>query len=117
VETVVPLMLTAVNQGRLSLPRMVELCSTRPASLFGLYPDRGVLRPGSAADVTIVDLAQKSVIDRRKLHSKTTVTPFDGWPVQGMPTHTIVNGKVAYENGRVLGKPGEGRYIPARHTR
>ena len=113
VETSIPLMLTEVNKGRLSLAKMVELCSTNVARLFGLYPDRGLLRVGGAADITILDLAKEGGIDRRKLHSKTTVTPFDGWRVKGLPTHTLVNGTVVYEDGKVLGKPGDGRFVSA----
>ena len=116
VETSIPLMLTEVNKGRLTLSRLVELCSTTPARIFGLYPGRGVLRAGSAADVTILDMQKEGVIDRHKLHSKTTVTPFDGWKVKGMPTHTIVNGKVVYANGQVLGKPGDGHFVPAHYA-
>jgi allantoinase len=113
VETSVPLMLTEVNKGRLALTKLVDLCSTNVARLFGLYPDRGTLRVGGAADITILDLRREGVIDRRKLHSKTTVTPFHGWKVRGMPTHTIVNGKVVYEEGTIRGKPGDGRFISA----
>lgn len=115
VETGIPLMLTEVNRGRLTLVRLVDLCSTEPARIFGLYPDRGTLRVGGAADITILDLGREWTIDRHKLHSKTTVTPFHGWKVKGKPAHTIVNGKVVYEESRVVGKPGDGRFIPARH--
>ena len=116
VETRIPLMLTEVNRGRVSLTRVVELCSTNPAKIFGLYPDRGILRTGGAADIAILNLQKPWVIDRRKLHSKTKVTPFDGWKVQGKPIYTIVNGKIAYEDDVVYSRPGDGRFIPAQFS-
>jgi len=115
VETSIPLLLTEVNKGRLSLARFVECCSTSAARIFGLYPDRGVLRPGGAADITVLDLHREWTIDRRTLHSKNTISPFDGWTVRGKPTQTIVNGTVAYEDGEVLGRPGDGRFVRASH--
>ncbi len=115
VETSVPLLLTEVNHGRLSIERFVELFSTGPAKTFGLYPDRGSLRVGTAADITIVDMEQASRIDATKLHSKTRVTPWDGREVRGMPTHTIVGGKVVFADGMVVGRPGDGRFVRARH--
>lgn len=115
VETTAPLLLTEVNKGRLTLLRLVELMSTNIAKLFGLYPELGALQSGSRADVTIVDLAREGVIEASKLHSKTTVTPFDGWKVKGMPVQTIVNGKVVYDEGTVVGKPGDGKFVRAYH--
>jgi allantoinase len=116
VETSASLLLTEVNRGRLSLERFVQLCSTGPAKTFGLYPDRGSLLVGTAADITIVDMEQESVIDAKKLHSKTRVTPWDGWRVKGIPTHTIVNGKVVYDQGQILGAPGDGVFVTARRS-
>ncbi len=115
VETTAPLLLTEVNKGRLTLLRLVELMSTNVAKLFGLYPELGALQSGSRADVTIVDLAREGVIEASKLHSKTTVTPFDGWKVKGMPVRTIVNGKVVYDEGKVVGKPGDGKFVRSYH--
>ncbi|HEX6870046.1 MAG TPA: amidohydrolase family protein, partial [Micromonosporaceae bacterium] len=113
IETGAPIMFTQVNEGKLSLSRLVEMYSTNPARMTGLYPDRGVLQPGSIADITIVDLAREGVIDRSKLHSKQNNTPFHGWKVKGLPTHTIVNGQVVYREGEILGQAGQGRYVPA----
>ena len=113
VETSIPLMLTAMNDERLTLTRLVEICSTNPARIFGLYPERGLLRPGAAADVAIVDLRKEWRIDRHRLHSKCTATPFDGWRMKGSVTHTIVNGTLVYEHGKILGRSGHGRFVPA----
>jgi dihydroorotase-like cyclic amidohydrolase len=84
------------------------------AKLIGLYPEKGSLGVGTDADITIVDLNREGKIESSKLHSKTKVTPFEGWKVRGMVTHTVVNGKVVYEEGNILGKPGDGKFISSR---
>jgi allantoinase len=113
IETGPQIMLTQVNAGRLSIARLVEMYSTTPAKMFGLYPGRGVLQAGSIADITIVDMDREGVIERDMLHSKQKNTPFHGWKVKGLPTHTIVNGRLAYEEGQLLAKAGDGRWVPS----
>jgi allantoinase len=115
IETGPQLMFTQVAKGRLSISRLVEMYSTKPAQLFGLYPERGVLQPGSIADIAVVDLNARATIEGAKLHSKAKHTPFESWEVQGLPTHTIVNGQVVYREGEILGKPGDGRWVPSQH--
>jgi dihydroorotase (multifunctional complex type) len=105
VETQVPLMLTLVNEGKLSLNAYVKLAAENPARLFNLYPRKGTIQVGSDADFTIVDLDRRSVIQRDKLHSKNVVTPFDGRPVKGMPVCTIVRGNIVMKNNEITGKP------------
>jgi dihydroorotase/allantoinase len=116
VETSVPLMLTKVNEGKLTLERYVELASVNMAKLIGLYPQKGSLEVGADADITIVDLNKEGTIESSKLHSKTKVSPFDGWKVKGQATHTIVNGKIIYEDGKIVGKPGDGKFVPSKST-
>ncbi|HEV8352908.1 MAG TPA: dihydroorotase family protein [bacterium] len=105
VETSVPLMLTAVNAGRLSLNQYVQLQSAGPARAWNLWPRKGNLERGADADVTIVDLSQPGVIDAARLHSRSTVTPFHGWAVTGMPVYTIVRGAVVMQHGEIRGSP------------
>ena len=105
VETLVPLMLTQVNLGRLTLNHYVKLACENPAKAFGLYPRKGVIQTGSDADLTIVDMKKEMVIQSEKLHSKTKITPFEGWKVKGMPIFTIVGGNVVMEKGEIFGKP------------
>ncbi len=112
VETSVPLMLSQVNKGRLSLNAYVKLAAENPARTFGLYPRKGVIAAGSDADFTIVDMGRISAIDSRKLHSRSTTTPFDGWPVKGIPVYTIVRGQVVMKEGQITGRV-EGRHIRA----
>ncbi|HXH82033.1 MAG TPA: allantoinase AllB [Candidatus Tectomicrobia bacterium] len=111
VETAVPLMLTEVNRGRLTLERYVEVASANPARAWGLYPRKGALAPGSDADITIVDLARRGVIRGAALHSKSRITPFEGVEVAGLPVCTIVRGRVVMRDGAPVGEPGWGRPV------
>jgi dihydroorotase len=110
VETSVSLMLTQVNEGRLSINSYVKLASENPARLFNLYPRKGTIQVGSDADFTIVDMEREGVIQSEKLHSKTKITPFDGWRVKGLPIYTIVRGRIVMKDGEVIGKP-QGEFI------
>jgi dihydroorotase-like cyclic amidohydrolase len=110
VETSVPLMLTQVNEGRISLNQYVKLVSENPARLFNMYPQKGSFNIGTDADFTIVDMQKESVIDKNKLHSKTKITPFDGYKVKGVPVFTIVRGNVVMKDGKIIGEP-QGRKI------
>ncbi|MDP2645233.1 MAG: allantoinase AllB [Desulfobacterales bacterium] len=105
VETQVPLMLTLVNEGKLSLNTYVKLVAENPARLFNLYPRKGTIQVGADADFTIVDLDRQGIIDQDRLHSKNVVTPFDGRQVKGMPVCTIVRGNIVMKNGEIAGKP------------
>jgi dihydroorotase-like cyclic amidohydrolase len=69
-ETALPLMLTEVNNGRLSLNRLVALCAANPAKIWDLYPRKDALQGGFDADIVLVDMACTGVIDQTKLHSK-----------------------------------------------
>jgi dihydroorotase len=110
VETSVPLMLTQVNEGRLSINTYVKHASENPARLFNLYPRKGTIQIGSDADFTIVDMAKEGTLQSEKLHSKTKITPFDGWKVKGLPVYTIVRGKSVMKDGEIVGKP-QGEWI------
>ena len=105
VETNVPLMLTAVNEGRMTLNQYVKVASENPAKVWQLYPQKGVIRLGSDGDVTIVDMEKEGVIDANKLHSRSKPTPWHGWKVKGMPVCTIVRGHIQMQDGEPVGKP------------
>ncbi|HEY8460254.1 MAG TPA: dihydroorotase [Blastocatellia bacterium] len=96
-ETAVSLTLDRLaSRGVISLSRMVELLSTNPARIFKL--DRGTLKVGAIADVTIFDPNKKLKIDASKFQSKSRNTPFDGWELKGAPVATIVGGQVVWRN-------------------
>ena len=98
-----------VGKGRISAERYVEVTSTAAARAFGLYPDRGVLREGSYADVMIIDPNLAHTVDAADDPSNSDYTPFQGWTLTGWPIMTIRRGDVVYENDLVTGHPGSGR--------
>ncbi|NWG24458.1 MAG: allantoinase AllB [Pseudorhodoplanes sp.] len=101
VETQMPLMLTAMNAGRMSICDYVRWSAANPARVFGLYPTKGAIQPGADADLAIVDLARSWIIDDAKLQSRSRVSPWHGRAVQGLPLHTLVRGRFVMRD-RVL---------------
>jgi dihydroorotase len=93
VETQMPLMLTEVNAGRMSISDYVRWSAANPAKIWGLYPRKGVVQAGAQADLALVDLGRASVIDDALLQSRSKATPWHGRPVRGLPVHTLVRGR------------------------
>ena len=107
-----PLMLTQVRAGRLSLSDYVRLTSTKPAKAFGLYPAKGALMPGSDADITLVDLNRGDTIAADQFQSRSKITPFEGVKVTGIPMHTLVRGRFVMKNRQIVGETkGWGRSV------
>jgi dihydroorotase len=111
VETAMPLMLTEVVRGRLTLSEYVRAAAVNPAKLWRLYPRKGAIRVGSDADIVIVDLGCEGEIDQAKLHSKSKISSWHGRAVRGLPVCTMVRGKVVVRDGELRGEPGWGRYV------
>ena len=112
VETQMPLMLTQVRAGRLSLCDYVRLTSTKPAKAFGLYPAKGALLPGSDADITLVALNREDTIAAAHFQSRSKITPFEGMKVTGMPIHTLVRGRFVVKDRQLVGESkGWGRSV------
>jgi dihydroorotase len=95
VETMLPLLLAEVVDGRLDLPRVRDLVATNPAAVFDL-PTKGAIAPGMHADCVLVDLDSTRPIRGDRLHTKCDWTPFEGWPGV-FPDLTLVRGQVVYE--------------------
>ena len=110
-ETAIPLLLTEVNRGRITLEQYVTWSSLAPAQVWGLYPRKGVLDVGSDADIVIVDLAQEATIRADRFQSKSKITPFEGFRTKGQPVCTIVRGRVVMRDGALEGRPGWGRLV------
>ncbi len=111
-ETEVAAMLTFVNDDKMDLERWINMHSTQPAKIWGMYPQKGSMQIGTDADFTIFDLDEEWTLeDRHTLHSKNTVTPFEGESFKGKVTKTIVRGEVVYEDGEVVGDSGHGTRI------
>jgi dihydropyrimidinase len=109
-----PLIYThGVLAGRITLPRMVDLLSTAPAKIFGLYPQKGALLPGSDADLVLVDPGARRTVSASSWDSPVDWTPFQGMELGGWPVATIARGVVRAEEGRCR-RDGEasGRFLP-----
>ena len=110
IETTLPLMLDAVNNDKISLERLVEVFSTNPAQMNGLYPRKGDLMVGADADVVICDMDKAFHIKGENLQTIQKITPYEDMKGKGMPVMTLVRGEVIYENEQVIGKPGYGSF-------
>lgn len=105
------LMLTDVSNGKLRLERLVAALTENPAKLLGLYPEKGVIQPGSLADIVIVDPNKQVIPSDDEMYSKSGWTPYRGWELTGGPVLTMLRGKVIARDGEVIGQPGNGTYI------
>ena len=114
VQTLVPVMLTHVNNGKLSLQRFVELTSAGPQRVFGLA-DKGRIAEGYHADFTVVDLKRKETITADWSKSKCGWTPFDGFEATGWPVATIIRGGFVMRDGELV-KKGGGRPVRFNET-
>jgi dihydropyrimidinase len=100
-----------VRPGRISLNRMVELLSTNPAKLFGLYPRKGTIAVGSDADIVVFDPEKKVTISAVTHHSKSDYNLFEGTEVTGSPEVVLLRGNVLVEDGQLIASPGVGQYL------
>jgi dihydropyrimidinase len=100
-----------VTAGKISLNRFVELVSTTPARLFGMYPRKGALQPGSDADIVIWDPGEDYTISALTHHMRVDYSMFEGYKVKGNARQVISRGEVIIENGKFHGKPGRGEYL------
>lgn len=106
VETTLPLMLSQVQERQLSLRQLNQLRAENPARIFGLYPCKGVIQVGADADLVLVDPFYSGTIQGAALHSRSTITPFEGTAVRGAVVATWLRGKLIYHKGQFIGKPG-----------
>jgi len=109
-ETTLPLMLTAVNEERLTLSCLVEDLSERPAETFGLR-FKGRLSKGFDGDITVVDLKRSFVIDPDEFQSKAKYSPFKGFKASGRAVKAFVGGQLAMDEGKILARPGSGSIV------
>jgi dihydroorotase len=104
VQTLLPMMLTQVNAGKLSLERLADLMSAGPARIYGAV-NKGRIAAGYDADFSIVDLKQTDTIRNAEMATQCGWTPFDGTKVTGIPKATIIRGHIAMRDGQILGTP------------
>jgi dihydropyrimidinase len=100
-----------VHGKRFSANRFVQLVSTAPAKLFGLYPRKGTVAVGSDADLVIFDADEEQVISVKTHHMRVDYSMFEGIRVKGIPKIVLSRGRTIIENGKFIGKPGAGEFI------
>ncbi|MHC2994596.1 MAG: allantoinase AllB [Candidatus Atribacteria bacterium] len=112
-STRLPLLFTAVKEGKMELDKMVELICENPAKIFGLSPKKGTIAVGSDADFVIFDPDKKGIISKDKMFTKCrdSALVYNGWEVYGKPEKTIVRGKIVFDNGEITVSPGYGEII------
>jgi dihydroorotase len=115
VETQMPLMLTEVNNGRMSINDYVRWACVNPAKAWDAFPTKGVLQPGADADIVMLDMNIERKIDQGSLFSKSKISPWHGRRITAAPVLTIVRGKVVMRDGQIVASPGWGK--PVRQSR
>ena len=115
VEHRVMLMYDAVRTGRLDIHHFVDLVSTMPARLFGLFPRKGAIAPGSDADLLIFDPERELTISAANQHQRVDYTPYEGMQMQGVPDTVLLRGRVIVKEGQYVGGKGGGQFL-ARKT-
>jgi allantoinase len=112
IQSMLPALLTeGVNIRGLSLPALMKLLSANPARLFGIYPQKGALLPGSDADLTIVDLEKEWTLTADQLFYKNKHSAYAGYTFKGQVVRTFVRGETVYEDGEIKAQPGFGRLV------
>ncbi len=101
-----------VRKGRMSLERLVQVLCENPAKIFGLYPRKGTIAPGADADLVVFDPEARQLCTAETTHSRSGYCVFEGMETVGAPTLVMQRGKVLVENGTLMGKPGDGKYLP-----
>jgi len=105
-----------VRKGRIWLNRFVELTATSPARIFGLFPRKGTIAPGSDADIVIFDPQKTQRLGVSTLHMQVDYNPYEGREVTGVTETVLSRGRVIIENGAFTGKAGSGSFLK-RNTR
>jgi dihydropyrimidinase len=100
-----------VRGGRISLNRFVELTSTAPAKLFGLFPQKGTIAVGSDADIVLFDPGEQHVITAKNQHSNCDFTLFEGKSVTGKVRQVMLRGELIVDSDQWLGAAGSGRFV------
>ncbi len=107
VEMRMPLMISAVDDGRLTLENALRSCCEAPARFLGIYPQKGALLPGSDADLVIWETGVQRTVHHRNLHDALDYTPYEGLSVTAWPSQVVSRGRFV---GSTL-TPGSGRFL------
>lgn len=110
IENLYPYMLDAANSGKLSFEKVVEVCATNPARIFGCE-NKGSLTVGKDADIVIYDKEKDFTISVSNMHSDYDHTIWEGKKLHGYPVQTYLRGRLVYDNGDFAGEPGTGKFV------
>jgi len=113
VQMLLPMMMTAALQGRLSLEDAVRLISAEPARLYGLAPRKGTIAPGADADICVYDPRPETVMTGERMLSQARDVDklYDGMSLQGQVVATICGGRLVVREGEILAPPGSGGFV------
>ncbi len=100
-----------VNENRIGLNRWVEICSTAPAKIFGIYPQKGTIAIGSDADLVVWDPQKELIISAKTHHMQVDYNLYEGMKIKGNAETVISRGEIIVENDSFVGKRGRGRYL------
>jgi dihydropyrimidinase len=100
-----------VRTGRISLNRFVELTSTSPAKIFGMFPKKGTIAPGSDADLVIFNPARTTRLSAKTHHMKVDYNPYEGREVTGVTETVLSRGRVIIDDGTFVGRAGAGAFL------
>jgi dihydropyrimidinase len=112
VEHRMDLLHQGVLKGEITVTRWVEIASTTPARMFGLYPRKGVIAAGSDADIVIYDPAAIQTLSAATHHMNVDYSAYEGWEITGRVDMTLSRGRVVVSGGVLHGSPGHGKFLP-----
>lgn len=104
VQTLLPIMLNFVNERKLSIYDLVRMACVNPCKIYKIA-NKGQIKSGFDADLTVIDLNKKFTISNNWIESKSKWTPYDNLKIKGMPIYTIVNGKIIMSENEIISKP------------
>ncbi|MEZ0239373.1 MAG: amidohydrolase family protein, partial [Chloroflexota bacterium] len=110
-QETLPLFLTKIAGGELTIERLVQVGASAPARLLGIWPRKGAIQAGSDADIVAVDLGARTTFREEDILSKCGWSAFTGSDWLGLPMLTMVRGQVVYRDGKIVGKPGFGQVV------
>jgi len=112
IETRMSLLLDGgVGGGRFDVRRFVAVTATNPARIFGLHPRKGVIAPGSDADIVVFDPDREMTLSAATLHMRVDYSPYEGRVVRGVPELVLSRGRPVVERGTFVGRPGAGTFL------
>ncbi len=100
-----------VQKGKITLQQYVDVTSTNAAKIFGMFPRKGCIAPGSDADLVIFDLNEEHTISASTHHMNVDYSAYEGWELKGKCKTTILRGKVAVDHGEVRIDKGYGQFV------